>query len=382
MQDKFWLVLVITGLLIIIQCFYYISMEEPQELKQQDIKLHYVCGISSIFLVTAYLLITGYWWYSPLYYVVTNSQNKKEVYVSITLPMIGTFCVWFPKLLQYQGYPFVLLAILCVLVMTIILYLIEKGINSIMIRDHLLTEQMKVTALNELKVMNLNRELAMKYQLADLNARLEEREHISRNIHNVVGHTITSAIVSLQAYRVLQDTQPQRAEDKLAAADQRMRLALEEIRRAVRVLDQETQEISLKDFQQLMIAELKRFSIDTDLTVTHNLEYIESEQFVDKRTCEFLHSALSECLNNGIRHGNATSFVVYMHADASHIALSVTDNGTGFQQISLAEQEKKLNQGYGIRKMKQFVFEHGGKIKIESESGFTVSIELLYRHAN
>jgi signal transduction histidine kinase len=269
-----------------------------------------------------------------------------------------------------------LLAALLVLLITVAFYLLEKGLMSFLFRDHMLTEQMKFTALNELKVINLNRELAIKYQLVDTNARLEERENISRNIHNVVGHTITSAIVSLQAYRVLQDTEPQRAEDKLAAASERMRLALEEIRRAVRVLDLETKEISLKDFQQLMIAELERFSIDTDLEVFHNLEYLEAEQFMDKRCCEFLHSALTECLNNGIRHGNATSFMVFMQWDANHIGLSVTDNGTGFQQLSKAEQESRLSQGYGIRKMKQFVFEHGGKMKIISESGFSISLEL------
>jgi signal transduction histidine kinase len=247
-------------------------------------------------------------------------------------------------------------------------------------REHKLKEQMKITALNELKVKNLNHELAIKYQLADLNARLEERENIARNIHNVVGHTITSAIVSLQAYRALQATEPQRAEEKLTAATERMRLSLEEIRRAVRVLDQETQEISLQDFKQLLIVELNRFSMDTEIKVSHNLNHLEKEQVMDKRYCEFLHSALTECLNNGIRHGNASEFFVFLQCEADWIQLSVSDNGSGFEQLPKAEQERRIKQGYGIRKMEQFVIEHGGKLKISSENGFRVNLELPLLH--
>ncbi len=375
-QNHFWFVLLIAGLLTINQCFHYISIEDRQEPEGQDLYLHRLCFISSIFLITAYLLVTGYWWYCPLYYFIINPHSKKEASTVFFLPIFGCFCIWLPRLTEFADYPQFLMAAFIVLLITVILYFLKKGLKSFLLRDNMLTEQMQITALNELKVINLNRELAIRYQLVDSNARLEERENISRNIHNVVGHTITSAIVSLQAYRVLKNTEPQRAKDKLEGALERMRLALDEIRRAVRVLDLETKEISVKDLQQLMIAELKRFSMDTDLEVFHNLDYFESEHFMDKRDCEFLHSALTECLNNGIRHGNATSFQVFMQCDTNHIGLSVSDNGTGFQQRSKAEQESRFSQGYGIRKMQQYVFEHGGKIKIITDIGFCISIEL------
>lgn len=381
-QEKLWIILIIAGLLTMIQCFHYISMEEGQELKKRERYLHRVCVLSSIVLVTAYLMTTRYWWYSPLYYLVTNPQSKKERYVSLFLPICGSILVWVPDFISNKHYPIFMLALLAVMSITYLFYLIEKGLRNLLVRDRMLSEQMKVTALNELKVRNLNRELAMKYQLADLNARLEEREQISRNIHNVVGHTITSAIVSLQAYRILKESEPERSEDKLEAATNRMRLALEEIRRAVRVLDLETQEISLKDFQQLMIAELLRFSMDTDLNVSHNLDYLDDsilDQSLDKRCCEFLHSVLTECFNNGIRHGNATSFVVFMHVDTNTIGLSVTDNGSGFQMLTKAEQENRIGKGYGIKKMKQFALEHGGSMKVSTENGFRVYIELPIR---
>ncbi len=375
-QNQLWPAFFTIGLLILIQCFHYVLNMNYMEPEGKDIHIHRLCILSKIFLATLYLIITGYWFFSPLYYVVINPRNRREEIIAFLLPVLGVLVVWLPKLVNIHELSWSLISAIVVCFITILLHMIEGIVKRILNREHLLTEQMKITALNELKVKNLNRELAMKYQLADLNARLEERENIARNIHNVVGHTITSAIVSLQAYRVLQEAEPKLADDKLSAATERMRLALEEIRRAVRVLDQETPYISLKDFSQLLITELQRFSMDTEIEVSHNLDYLNLEQAIDKRYCEFLHSALTECLNNGIRHGKASFFFVFMQCDANHIELSVTDNGKGFENLTKEEQDKRISQGYGIRKIEQFVLEHGGRMKLSSDHGFRVLLEL------
>lgn len=375
-QNHLWPAFITIGLLILIKCFHYVSNMNYEEPEGKDIPIHRLCIACKILLVALYLIITGYWFFSPLYYVIINPRNRREEIIAFLLPILGVLVVWLPKLVNIHELPWFLLSAMVVSFLTFLLHMIEGIVKRILIREHLLNEQMIITALNELKVKNLNRELAMKYQLADLNARLEERENIARNIHNVVGHTITSAIVSLQAYRVLQETEPKQAEDKLSAASERMRLALEEIRRAVRVLDQETPLISLKDFQRLLITELQRFSMDTEIEVSHNLDHLNMDQEVDKRYCEFLHSSLTECLNNGIRHGNARAFFVFMQCDANGIELSVTDNGTGFESLSKEEQERRISQGYGIRKMEQFVLEHGGRMKLSSDNGFRVQLQL------
>ena len=83
----------------------------------------------------------------------------------------------------------------------------------------------------------LAKELVIKNYLADKNARLEERENISRNIHNSVGHSITAAIMTLDAADMLYDTAPDKAREKMNTANERIRTGLEAIRQAVRVLD-------------------------------------------------------------------------------------------------------------------------------------------------
>ena len=205
---------------------------------------------------------------------------------------------------------------------------------------------------------------------------MEERENIARNIHNVVGHTITSAIVSLQAYRAIREIEPQRGEDKLEASTQRMRSALEEIRRAVRLMDQETEIISIHDFCQILKTEIERFSMDTEIKVSHNLDEIETEQDINKRCCEFLHSVVAECLSNGIRHGRATAFLLLLQCYSNNIKLSIIDNGVGFSELNEEEQQLRIERGYGIKKIQRYVLEHGGKVDIKSENGLTVMLNL------
>lgn len=373
-----WIALVVIGLLLLIQCYQYVAINNMQEQEHQN--TYKVCIVSKIILLTLYLILTGYWYFSPLYYIIINPRSKSESKASYVVSFFGVILAWNGELSSVSELPWLILAFAYVVLVTKLIHIIHRAAQGMILREHMLAEQMKLSAINELKINKLNRELAIKYQLADTNARLEEREKISRNIHNVVGHTITSAIVSLQAYNVLNEIEPQRAKEKLSAATDRMRLALEEIRRAVRVLDQETQEISMKDFSNLLITELMRFSEDTGIDISHNLDYMDMEQLIDKRYCEFLHSSLTECISNGIRHGKATSFYVFMQCDAQSIELSITDNGCGFDNISKEEQERRIRQGYGIRKMEQFIVDHGGRMKLSSDNGFRVQIELPFFH--
>ena len=57
-------------------------------------------------------------------------------------------------------------------------------------------EDEKITASNisEMHEKRLNEQLVKQNFLAEKNARLVERENISRNIHNSVGHSITAAM--------------------------------------------------------------------------------------------------------------------------------------------------------------------------------------------
>ena len=109
--------------------------------------------------------------------------------------------------------------------------IIEQGKNR-KIRER---ERIVASNISELHEKQLNEQLKMQKLVDERNARLTERETISRNIHNSVGHSITAAILTLDAADMLYDVKPEEARKKMNDANHRIRESLESIRRAVRV---------------------------------------------------------------------------------------------------------------------------------------------------
>lgn len=366
------LALLLIGVWLIIQCYHVVIREER--------KLNIFCIIGKLLATVGLLVLYPTPILAILLFFAFYPKYEPEgiCYGVLSLQAILSLGgVLLCKGVDAGGQGQEIWQILLVAMLAILFAVVDFCVRSMQYKNKQLYHQMESTALNEQKVKNLNREISLRSQVAERNARLEERENIARNIHNVVGHTITSALVSLQAYEVLKDAEPDRAEGKLSATSQRMHLALEEIRRAVRVLDAESEDISLQDFCSLLGTEADKFSTDTEIKIIHNFaEGHDKELRVEKRTCEFLHSVLTECLNNGIRHGGATEFFVHLTYDTAHIKLVVSDNGKGFEGVSVAEQKKRLENGYGLRKIKHYVQTHAGVFKVDCEDGFQVQVEL------
>ena len=67
---------------------------------------------------------------------------------------------------------------------------------------------------------------------------------------------------------------------------------------------------------------------------------------------------------------------MHLTYDTAHIRLVVSDNGKGFMGLSDAEKKNRMENGYGLRKMKDYVLAHAGTFKADGEDGFSVRVEL------
>ena len=223
-------------------------------------------------------------------------------------------------------------------------------------------------AINELYEKKLNQELRMKNYLAERNARMEERENISRNIHNSVGHTITAAVMTLDAAEMLVDVDTGKAKERMATAKERMKDGLGAIRLAVRVLDKESQGIRTEDFLRELSAVAENFMMDTELVVKTDVDVMPEVRLLPKEHTEFFSGAVQELLTNGVKHGNATRFLISVRADSAHLQVSVKDNGNGdFSAVNCAE---KIKEGFGLKKIVSYLKKCGGDARFTNENGF------------
>lgn len=239
-----------------------------------------------------------------------------------------------------------------------------------------LNQALTNSAVDAMEQRKLREELAKAQVANEHNARLQERERISRDIHNQVGHTLSAATVTLDAATMLLPSDQERALEKIDVANSRVHEAISSVRSVVRTLDAADDRIALPDYMKSLESMVHDFMLDTEIKVYHNFSQIESEQRIPIQQASFLSSSLQELLTNGVKHGQATIFVVTFLNDEKNIRLKVQDNGSGWGEVSAEEKRVRINKGFGLRKMIDYAEKHGGNCTIDSIDGFVVSLSL------
>lgn len=256
------------------------------------------------------------------------------------------------------------------LLLLMIYYMIEY------INNRRAQENKKLVSANisEMHEKRLNEQLVIQNYLVQKNARLVERENISRNIHNSVGHSITAAIMTLDAADMLYDARPGEARKKMNDANGRIRGSLEAIRRAVRIMDEESPGIIAGDLKCEMENIIDEFIRDTNICADTSFGSLKDDIKIPHDHAIFLTGALQEMLTNGVKHGNADEFAVTLLGDSAHIRLEVSDNGhSDFSDVNGGE---RIEKGFGIKKMIKYAETCGGKTEFSNDNGFRGMVEL------
>ena len=342
-------------------------------------------------------------------------SNKKNILVNLFL--IGGFAFWSrrltPEKLGVGGY----IAVACLLAFAVIWSLLVYWLFRYFEMNSNLEKALRSSALDAMNERELRMEIAESKNMAEENARLEERERISRDIHNAVGHTLSAATVTLDAAQMLMDTDVIKANQKIDQANERIHEAIGSVRSVVRTLDAEDDCVLVADYINSLKELINNFTLDTEIKVHHNLDLILAEeerrrgikanneqsisgnevQLKDDNTRDdisvegslnntnsklhiaraaFVSSSISELLTNGVKHGGATVFVILIALDSSHISVQVSDNGCGWGDISYEEKQAKLRNGFGLKKMSDYVKTNGGSFDVEGSEGFCVKYSL------
>lgn len=187
---------------------------------------------------------------------------------------------------------------------------------------------------------------------------VEERNRIAGEMHDTVGHTLTAAVLTLEAAEGLVTNQE--AIQKLQQGKEQVRRGLSELRASVKVVRAANEE----NIEAVLLQLVEDMSSDTGLDI--NL-VIESKINMTPLQAGIILSAIKECTTNSIKHGQATHVDILIGEYKEELRLTITDNGKGTNNIKI---------GSGLSIMKERVQSIGGIIKTESTpgEGFTVSI--------
>ncbi len=299
--------------------------------------------------------------------------DKPKV-LRIALPSMVTGVI---TALSWQGearFAEALFQMLLLLAVSAIIITAERLYTDVIVAQEGRKNALYSSAISELQERKLNKELTLRNYLVDRNARLEERESISRNIHNSVGHSITAAVMTLDAAELLIDVDSEKAKAQVATARERMKGGLESIRSAVRVLDHENELLTMSEFIRRLEKVSQSFGEEAAVETQLDVSYADREVFLPWVHADFLVGALQELFSNGLRHGGANRFWVKLLSDSAHVELIVLDNGVS--DFDIGNSEQRLQQGFGLKKLDAYLKRCGGSTVYRNENGFYAKLTL------
>jgi two-component system, NarL family, sensor histidine kinase DesK len=181
-----------------------------------------------------------------------------------------------------------------------------------------------------------------------------ERERIARDLHDLLGHTLTAITMKLDLARRLLSQDSDRARDEIVEAEHTARNALAEVREAVSGYRGEGLDAEIRRARQSLL------SADVKLTTTLAPVKLSSTHV------NVLCLALREGVTNIVRHAHATVCHVTLAVNDGTIHFTIEDNGRG----------GPIHEGHGLRGMRERLQSMAGAVKLMSSANGGTSVEL------
>ena len=206
----------------------------------------------------------------------------------------------------------------------------------------------------------------LKTQMGSLEelSRINERNRISRDLHDSVGHTLSTIVIQLAAISKITQPKLPKVAQMVEELHQFTKDGLTNVREVIH-------EMKPKDYRRVAFIDrlqvlIQNFEKNTKIQIIFNTN--ESLWLLNEEQEMLIYRAIQEFLGNSSKHSSATEVRIQYHYTPSSIILTLHDNGKGTDSIV-----PKM----GLSGMKERVKLLGGKITIQSASGEGFRIRIV-----
>ncbi|MGZ4111634.1 MAG: DUF4077 domain-containing protein [Tumebacillaceae bacterium] len=254
--------------------------------------------------------------------------------------------------------------IIFILQMTIVLWGVTK--IGVRFRDYIHHNQTMKQLLQEneqqlLLIHEKNRSLAQYAKQVEQLAVLEERNRVARELHDTMGHTLTSMIAGLEVLK--HTTEAPKIDSLLFAA----RKGLEDVRNHVHQTDHSQADEPLPESIKRLADE---FAENANVTVPFHVAGDPLDLSPQHRLT--LLRCAQESLTNAVRHGQANRIRIELSYEHTAVRLTIDDNGSGTDE---------LVYGYGLHAMQTRIEALHGALQITTGNaqGMTLTCRVPVR---
>jgi two-component system sensor histidine kinase DesK len=197
--------------------------------------------------------------------------------------------------------------------------------------------------------------LRMAHEEIEQLAAVAERERIARDLHDVLGHTLSVIVLKSELAGRLIERDPQRAAQEIADVEKTARTALSEVRQT--------------------IGGYRSQGLPAEMELARNTLQAAGVALACESPLPQLHAAEETVLCLAVREA-VTNIV--RHAQATHCRMRFTTSGDGYHSLLITDDgaHPKLQEGNGLRGMRERVQSLGGRFSITTDPGVTLLIEL------
>ena len=198
-------------------------------------------------------------------------------------------------------------------------------------------------------------------------ARVEERNHLARDLHDTVKQQTYAARMQLTAARNLLGSDPTAAAGHIDTALQLNRETQQELKHIIDELRPAA--LQGKGLAEALKGYADRWQEHTGIDVE---TVIRGERSLPLDMEQALYRVLQEALSNIARHAKADTVRLSLNLSPERVALIVADNGRGFDTNAISPN------AYGLTSMQSRLREVGGALAVEStpNEGTTVTAEV------
>ena len=187
-----------------------------------------------------------------------------------------------------------------------------------------------------------------------------ERTRIARDIHDSLGHTLTTLDVQLELAQRLYERGSEQVQKALDTSKILASQSVQEVRRAVTTMREEP-----FDLNAALMHLMESFIVNPSLTVKSNIDLPK----LPLQTNHQLYCIIKEGLENIRKHSQAKSIQLLGQTFPDAVTIKLEDNGVGFDPAQPA-------YGFGLRGMQERAQLVGGSLQVDSAPGQGTCVQI------
>ncbi|MNK08679.1 Redox sensor histidine kinase response regulator DevS [compost metagenome] len=200
----------------------------------------------------------------------------------------------------------------------------------------------------------------------------EQRLDISRNLHDNIGSQLTFINSFMETLKLMSDAKNEAINDRINNISLFTKDAIIELRDTVWALNSDEftfEDLRLRILNYVDKAQTAKENIQFKFEVD---EHLENMKFSSAQGIN-LYRTIQEAVNNAIKYANATEISIRTKTENTGLAISISDNGIGFNP-------ENSNNGNGLYNMQKRIEEIGGEFVLKSAVGEGTQIQIILKN--